>query len=105
MTFELIPMWVHTKNRFPRQGAKHILGTITEVVYLDLLEGDIKCHTLCKTPYDTQAVMKAQTEIRKKHCWILEVHSGDHELRYWKKILVDRQNKLNLRKRKEAQRS
>ncbi|KAL6059657.1 hypothetical protein STEG23_037122 [Scotinomys teguina] len=78
-----------------RKQVKDILATISEVVYVDLLEGDTECHARFKTPEDAQAVMNAQTEIKKKHCWNLEVLSGDHEQRYWQKILVDRQAKLN----------
>lgn len=78
-----------------RKQVRDVLATISEVVYVDLLEGDTECHTRFKTPEDAQAVMNAQTEIRKKHCWNLEVLSGDHEQRYWQKILVDRQAKLN----------
>lgn len=78
-----------------RKQVRDVLATISEVVYVDLLEGDTECHARFKTPEDAQAVMNAQTEIRKKHCWNLEVLSGDHEQRYWQKILVDRQAKLN----------
>ncbi|XP_036046878.1 la-related protein 7 isoform X2 [Onychomys torridus] len=78
-----------------RKQVRDILATISEVVYVDLLEGDTECHARFKTPEDAQAVMNAQTEIRKKHCWNLELLSGDHEQRYWQKILVDRQAKLN----------
>lgn len=78
-----------------RKQVRDVLATISEVVYVDLLEGDTECHARFKTPEDAQAVMSAQTEIRKKHCWNLEVLSGDHEQRYWQKILVDRQAKLN----------
>ncbi|CAH6789081.1 Larp7 [Phodopus roborovskii] len=78
-----------------RKQVRDILAAVSEVVYVDLLEGDTECHARFKTPEDAQAVMNAQTEIRKKHCWNLEVLSGDHEQRYWQKILVDRQAKLN----------
>ncbi|XP_059122197.1 la-related protein 7 isoform X2 [Peromyscus eremicus] len=78
-----------------RKQVRDILATISEVVYVDLLEGDTECHARFKAPEDAQAVMNAQTEIRKKHSWNLEVLSGDHEQRYWQKILVDRQAKLN----------
>ncbi|XP_026959363.1 la-related protein 7 isoform X3 [Sagmatias obliquidens] len=71
------------------------LAVISEVVYVDLLEGDTECHARFKTPDDAQAVINAYTEIKKKHCWKLEILSGDHEQRYWQKILVDRQAKLN----------
>lgn len=78
-----------------RKQVKDILATISEVVYIDLLEGDTECHARFKTPEDAQAVMSAQTEIKKKHSWNVEILSGDHEQRYWQKILVDRQAKLN----------
>lgn len=78
-----------------RKQVRDTLAAVSEVVYVDLLEGDTECHARFKTPEDAQAVMNAHTEIKKKHCWKLEVLSGDHEQRYWQKILVDRQAKLN----------
>ncbi|XP_058149923.1 la-related protein 7 isoform X2 [Dasypus novemcinctus] len=78
-----------------RKQVRDTLATISEVVYVDMLEGDTECHARFKTPEDAQAVINAYTEIKKKHCWKLEVLSGDHEQRYWQKILVDRQAKLN----------
>ncbi|XP_036785872.2 la-related protein 7-like [Manis pentadactyla] len=82
----------------PLPGRKQVtdtLAAISEVVYVDLLEGDTECHAGFKTPEDAQAVINAYMEIKKKHCWKLEILSGDHEQRYWQKILVDRQAKLN----------
>ncbi|XP_049741448.1 la-related protein 7 isoform X1 [Elephas maximus indicus] len=78
-----------------RKQVRDTLAAISEVVYVDLLEGDTECHVRFKTPEDAQAVINACTEIKKKHSWKLEVLSGDHEQRYWQKILVDRQAKLN----------
>ncbi|XP_004385962.1 la-related protein 7 isoform X1 [Trichechus manatus latirostris] len=78
-----------------RKQVRDTLAAISEVVYVDLLEGDTECHVRFKTPGDAQAVINAYTEIKKKHSWKLEVLSGDHEQRYWQKILVDRQAKLN----------
>ncbi|KAB0407190.1 hypothetical protein E2I00_014056, partial [Balaenoptera physalus] len=78
-----------------RKQVRDTLAAISEVVYVDLLEGDTECHARFKTPEDAQAVINAYTEIKKKHCWKLEILSGDHEQRYWQKILVDRQAKLN----------
>ncbi|KAM5255849.1 la-related protein 7 [Ctenodactylus gundi] len=78
-----------------RKQVRDTLATISEVVYVDLLEGDTECHARFKTPADAQAVVDAQAEIQKKHCWTAEVLAGDHEQRYWQKILVDRQAKLN----------
>ncbi|XP_047654583.1 la-related protein 7 isoform X1 [Phacochoerus africanus] len=78
-----------------RKQVRDTLAAISEVVYVDLLEGDTECHARFKTPEDAQAVITAYTEIKKKHCWKLEILSGDHEQRYWQKILVDRQAKLN----------
>ncbi|XP_058522930.1 la-related protein 7 [Ochotona princeps] len=78
-----------------RKQVRDTLAAISEVVYVDLLEGDTECHARFKTPEDAEAVMKACAEIQKKHCWKVEILSGDHEQRYWQKILVDRQAKLN----------
>nr|7SLP_B Chain B, La-related protein 7 [Homo sapiens]7SLQ_B Chain B, La-related protein 7 [Homo sapiens] len=78
-----------------RKQVRDTLAAISEVLYVDLLEGDTECHARFKTPEDAQAVINAYTEINKKHCWKLEILSGDHEQRYWQKILVDRQAKLN----------
>ncbi|TKC35064.1 hypothetical protein EI555_010266, partial [Monodon monoceros] len=78
-----------------RKQVRDTLAVISEVVYVDLLEGDTECHARFKTPEDAQAVINAYMEIKKKHCWKLEILSGDHEQRYWQKILVDRQAKLN----------
>ncbi|XP_058405911.1 la-related protein 7 isoform X2 [Diceros bicornis minor] len=78
-----------------RKQVRDTLATVSEVVYVDLLEGDTECHARFKTPEDAQAVIKTYAEIKKKHCWKLEILSGDHEQRYWQKILVDRQAKLN----------
>ncbi|XP_045393452.1 la-related protein 7 isoform X2 [Lemur catta] len=78
-----------------RKQVRDTLAAISEVVYVDLLEGDTECHARFKTPEDAEAVINAYAEIKKKHCWKLEVLSGDHEQRYWQKILVDRQAKLN----------
>ncbi|XP_004686672.1 PREDICTED: la-related protein 7 [Condylura cristata] len=78
-----------------RKLVKDTLAAISEVVYVDLLEGDTECHVRFKTSEDAQAIINACTEIKKKHCWELQILSGDHEQRYWQKILVDRQAKLN----------
>ncbi|KAM8940441.1 la-related protein 7 isoform 1-T1 [Pelodytes ibericus] len=82
----------------PLQGRKYIkdaLSGICEVVYVDMLEGDTECHARFKTPEDAQAVMKGRPELQSKHNWKFQVLSGDGEQRYWQKILVDRQAKLN----------
>ena len=52
------------------------LAAVSEVVYVDLLEGDTECHARFKTPVDAQAVVTAHSEIKKKHCWKLEILSG-----------------------------
>ncbi|XP_036885342.1 la-related protein 7 isoform X1 [Sturnira hondurensis] len=78
-----------------RKQVRDTLAAVSEVVYVDLLEGDTECHVRVKSPEDAQAVRDAHAEIRKKYCWKLEILSGDHEQRYWQKILVDRQAKLN----------
>ncbi|XP_004867656.1 la-related protein 7 isoform X2 [Heterocephalus glaber] len=78
-----------------RKQLRDTLAAISEVVYVDLLEGDTECHARFKTPEAAQGIMNRHTEIKKKHSWELEVLTGDHEQRYWQKILVDRQAKLN----------
>ncbi|XP_054419708.1 la-related protein 7 isoform X2 [Pteronotus mesoamericanus] len=78
-----------------RKQVRDTLAAVSEVVYVDLLEGDTECHVRFKSPEDAQAVIDAHVEIKKKHCWQLEILSGDREQRYWQKILVDRQAKLN----------
>ncbi|KFO27965.1 La-related protein 7 [Fukomys damarensis] len=77
-----------------RKQVRDMLAAIS-VVYVDLLEGDTECHARFKTPEAAQAVMNGHTEIKKKHGWKLEVLSGDQKQRYWQKILVDKQAKLN----------
>nr|XP_056711293.1 la-related protein 7 [Euleptes europaea] len=82
----------------PLPGRKHIkdtLATLADVAYVDLLEGDNECHVRLKTPEDAQTVVKSNKELQAKNNWQLEILSGDHEQRYWQKILVDRQAKLN----------
>ncbi|NXN59179.1 LARP7 protein, partial [Rynchops niger] len=71
------------------------LAVLADVAYVDMLEGDTECHVRFNTPEDAQIVMKSYKEIQIKNNWKLEVLTGDHEQRYWQKILVDRQAKLN----------
>ncbi|NXA31017.1 LARP7 protein, partial [Eudromia elegans] len=71
------------------------LSMMAAVAYVDLLAGDTECHVRFSTPEDAQTVMKSHKEIPIKNSWKLEVLTGDHEQRYWQKILVDRQAKLN----------
>ncbi|XP_039406853.1 la-related protein 7 [Corvus cornix cornix] len=78
-----------------RKQIKDALAVLAEVAYVDMLEGDTECHVRFKTPEDAQTVMKLYKEIQIKNNWKFEVLTGDHEQRYWQKILVDRQAKLN----------
>ncbi|NXB12860.1 LARP7 protein, partial [Cnemophilus loriae] len=78
-----------------RKQIKDALAVLAEVAYVDMLEGDTECHVRFKTPEDAQTVMKSYKEIQIKNNWKFEVLAGDHEQRYWQKILVDRQAKLN----------
>ncbi|XP_008924652.2 la-related protein 7 isoform X1 [Manacus vitellinus] len=82
----------------PLPGRKHIkdaLAVLAEVAYVDMLEGDTECHVRFKTPEDAQTVLKSHKEIQIKNNCKFEVLTGDNEQRYWQKILVDRQAKLN----------
>ncbi|XP_069711200.1 la-related protein 7 [Phaenicophaeus curvirostris] len=78
-----------------RKQIKDALAALADVAYVDMLEGDTECHVRFKTPEDAQIVMKSHKEIQIKNNWKFEVLTGDHEQRYWQKILVDRQAKLN----------
>ncbi|NXW54029.1 LARP7 protein, partial [Eurystomus gularis] len=78
-----------------RKQIKNALAVLADVAYVDTLEGDTECHVRFNTPEDAQVVVKSYKEIQTKNNWKLEVLAGDHEQRYWQKILVDRQAKLN----------
>ncbi|NXN39843.1 LARP7 protein, partial [Rhinoptilus africanus] len=78
-----------------RKQIKDALTVLADVAYVDMLEGDTECHVRFNTPEDAQTVVKSYKEIQIKNNWKLEVLAGDHEQRYWQKILVDRQAKLN----------
>lgn len=85
----------HSQPLPGKKCVKDALSEISAVVYVDILEGDAEGHVRFKTAQDAQAVMAAQAQLQRKHNWRLEILSGDHEQRYWQKILVDRQAKLN----------
>ncbi|NXF38792.1 LARP7 protein, partial [Nyctibius bracteatus] len=78
-----------------RKQIKDALAVLADVAYVDMLEGDTECHVRFNTPEDAQVVMRSYKEIQIKNNWKYEVLTGDHEQRYWQKILVDRQAKLN----------
>ncbi|NXG65633.1 LARP7 protein, partial [Hemiprocne comata] len=78
-----------------RKRIKDALAVLADVAYVDMLKGDTECHVRFKTPEDAQIVLKSYKEIQIKNNWKCEVLTGDHEQRYWQKILVDRQAKLN----------
>ncbi|KAM9328975.1 la-related protein 7 [Gastrophryne carolinensis] len=87
---------ITSSNPLPsRKQVKETLSAVCEVVYVDMLEGDTECHARFKTTEDAKAVLKAATEMFSKHNWKLKILTGDKEQRYWQKILVDRQAKLN----------
>uniref|UniRef100_A0A8C7HWB8 XRRM domain-containing protein n=1 Tax=Oncorhynchus kisutch TaxID=8019 RepID=A0A8C7HWB8_ONCKI len=68
---------------------------VSPVVYVDAIEGDAEGYVRFKCPVEAKAIIDARTGLQNKHSWQLEFLSGDHEQRYWQKILVDRQAKLN----------
>ncbi|NP_956224.1 la-related protein 7 [Danio rerio] len=80
---------------------KDMLSELSPVAYVDLLDGDTEGHVRFKSSEDAQKVIKARFEFQKKYNWNLELLSGDHERRYWQKILVDRQAKLNTPREKK----
>lgn len=78
-----------------KKSIKDALSEISAVAYVDFLDGDAEGHIRFKSPEDAKAVITARSELLKKYNWKLDLLSGDHEQRYWQKILVDRQAKLN----------
>ncbi|XP_067117291.1 la-related protein 7 [Osmerus mordax] len=85
----------HTMPLPGRKCIKEVLSEVSPVVYVDIVEGDAEGHVRFKSPEDAKAIINANAELQKKHNWELAILSGDHEQRYWQKILVDRQVKLN----------
>ncbi|XP_029932607.1 la-related protein 7 [Myripristis murdjan] len=84
-----------TKPLPARKFIKDALSKISPVAYIDTLDGDAEGHIRFQTPEDAKAIVGAKAELQKEHSWRLEILTGDHEQRYWQKILVDRQVKLN----------
>nr|XP_029532110.1 la-related protein 7-like [Oncorhynchus nerka] len=81
---------------FPgRKVIKDALAEVSPVVYVDAIEGDAEGYVRFKSPVEAKAIIDARTGLQNKHSCQLEFLSGDHEQRYWQKILVDRQAKLN----------
>ncbi|XP_073331071.1 la-related protein 7 [Pagrus major] len=78
-----------------RKFIKDALCKVSRVAYIDILEGDAEGYIRFHTPEEAKVVSDARAELQKEHSWKLEILSGDHEQRYWQKILVDRQVKLN----------
>lgn len=78
-----------------RKQIKDALAMLADVAYVDMLEGDTECHVRFNTPEDAQTVMKSHKDLQIKNNWKYEILTGDNEQRYWQKILVDRQAKLN----------
>uniref|UniRef100_A0A8C4SBQ8 La-related protein 7 n=1 Tax=Erpetoichthys calabaricus TaxID=27687 RepID=A0A8C4SBQ8_ERPCA len=85
----------HSEPLPGRKCIKDILSEVSSVEYVDMLEGDAECHIRLTSPDDVRVLMEAESEIKKKHHWKMKVLTGDNEQRYWQKILVDRQAKLN----------
>ncbi|KAM3590548.1 uncharacterized protein V6R79_011649 [Siganus canaliculatus] len=89
-------MKITDKKPLPaRKFIKNALSKISPVAYIDILDGDAEGHIRFNTPEEAKVVNDARVELQKEHNWKLEILSGDHEQRYWQKILVDRQVKLN----------
>ncbi|KAK5876498.1 hypothetical protein CesoFtcFv8_025847 [Champsocephalus esox] len=77
------------------QAVADALSKVSPVAYIDTLDGDSEGHIRFHTPEGAKAVSDVRAELQTEHSWALETLSGDHEQRYWQKILVDRQVKLN----------
>ncbi|XP_008434079.1 la-related protein 7 [Poecilia reticulata] len=79
-----------------RKIIKDALSKVSPVAYVDILDGDVECHVRFHTPEDAAAAIgNAKEQLLKERSWELEILKGGHEQRYWQKILVDRQVKLN----------
>lgn len=78
-----------------RKIIKDAISKVAPVAYVDILEGDVEGHIRFQTPEDAKAISNAKEQLLREHAWKLEILKGDHEQRYWQKILVDRQVKLN----------
>uniref|UniRef100_A0A8C6LR07 La-related protein 7 n=1 Tax=Nothobranchius furzeri TaxID=105023 RepID=A0A8C6LR07_NOTFU len=78
-----------------RKIIKDTLSKISPVAYVDILEGDVEGHIRFHTSEEAKAVCNIKEDLQKEHSWKLQILKGDHEQRYWQKILVDRQVKLN----------
>nr|XP_015801994.2 la-related protein 7 [Nothobranchius furzeri]XP_054603495.1 la-related protein 7 [Nothobranchius furzeri] len=78
-----------------RKIIKDTLSKISPVAYVDILEGDVEGHIRFHTSEEAKAVCNVKEDLQKEHSWKLQILKGDHEQRYWQKILVDRQVKLN----------
>uniref|UniRef100_H3CP02 La-related protein 7 n=1 Tax=Tetraodon nigroviridis TaxID=99883 RepID=H3CP02_TETNG len=78
-----------------RSRIKDALSRLSPVAYVDVLEGDAEGHVRFHSPEDARAACEGRAALQKELGWRLEVISGEREQRYWQKILVDRQVKLN----------
>ncbi|TSK82193.1 La-related protein 7 [Bagarius yarrelli] len=85
----------HSQPLPNKKSVKDTLSEIASVQYVDIVEGDSEGYIRFKSPEDAKAVITVRVELQKKHNWNLDILTGDHEQRYWQKILVDRQAKLN----------
>ncbi|KAM6909531.1 la-related protein 7 [Xenentodon cancila] len=84
-----------------RKIINEVLSKVSQVAYIDILEGDAEGHVRFHTPQEAKAVSDVKAELQKEYSWKLEILTGDHEQRYWQKILVDRQVKLNRSREKK----
>ncbi|XP_032830213.1 la-related protein 7 [Petromyzon marinus] len=85
---------ISCENGFPgRQEIKGALGDT--VVYVDVSHGDTEGHVRFRKHEDAETVVSRGDVRHGDDTWTLGVLTGDAEQRYWQKILVDRQVKIN----------
>uniref|UniRef100_A0A8D3C287 La-related protein 7 n=1 Tax=Scophthalmus maximus TaxID=52904 RepID=A0A8D3C287_SCOMX len=89
-----------TSEKAVTQGPQFTSGVILKITDSKPLPGrnftfNAEGHIRFHTPEEAKVVSDARADLQKEHSWKLEILSGDHEQRYWQKILVDRQVKLN----------
>jgi len=53
-----------------------LLSELSNVAYVDILDGDAEGHVRFKSPEDAQKVITAQSEFQKKYNWNLELLLG-----------------------------
>jgi len=77
-----------------RKHIKELCGLVSEVAYVDMLDGDTEAYVRCTEAESATRLLAAE------HSGIsYSLVEGDEEKQYWAKILTDRERKLNCKSR------